>query len=309
MTILSVALVAIYGLFIEYFWGWNSVLAQWADLGWGLTLLAVSLLIITYFIRTHRIGDYFRPRTDGQFLRLYRLTQMHNLFNIMLPFRVGEASFPVLMRAQFGITLAEGTAALLMMRLFDLHALASVGLLGLALAAPFKALALLLWAGFLALPLIVAALRHRLLAVAEALLPIGFAGFVDRLRAGLPRNRAAFLRVWFLTIANWLLKIAIIGWIFSAFSGQDFTPALGGALGGELSSVLPVHGPGGVGTYPGGIIAGALSLGAPTGEGSLAALTRAAINVHLLILVSAFTGAGLGLFISSRKFQYMSGSR
>lgn len=299
MTTLSIAMVVIYGLFIEFFWGWSSVLAEWAMLGWDVALAAIMLLMLTYLIRTHRIADYFRPRIDGHFWQLYRLTQTHNLLNIMLPFRAGEASFPLLMRTQFGVTLPEATAALLVMRLFDLHALASVAFLGvvwqLTLSAPVEIVAFTLLAVFAALPLILAAFHHRFFHLAPDWLPARLAGFVSELRAGLPRNRAAFFRVWLLTLANWLIKVVIISWIFSAFSGQGLGPALGGALGGELSSVLPVHGPAGIGTYQGGIIAGALSLGAPTSEGMLRVLTHAAIHVHLLILVSAFMGAGLGL--------------
>ena len=49
----------------------------------------------------------------------------------------------------------------------------------------------------------------------------------------------------------------------------------GGALGGELSSVLPVHAPAGVGTYPAGITAGAISFGAATDKSALELLGSA----------------------------------
>ncbi len=60
--------------------------------------------------------------------------------------------------------------------------------------------------------------------------------------------------------------------------------AFGGALGGELSSVLPFHAPGGVGTYPAGIVAGAVSFGASASPDAMVRLAAAAVNaVHVKV--------------------------
>jgi hypothetical protein len=75
------------------------------------------------------------------------------------------------------------------------------------------------------------------------------------------------------------------------------TARFGAALGGELSSVLPVHAPAGIGTYPAGIVAGAAAFGADGGKESLALLARAAINAHLLTAVAALVGLAFALLI------------
>ena len=76
---------------------------------------------------------------------------------------------------------------------------------------------------------------------------------------------------------------------------------LGGAVGGELSSVLPFHAPAGVGTYPAGIAAGAVAFGAARSGPSFSELLQAAVNGHLLIVVSALAATALALPLSSRK--------
>ena len=123
VTLLTMAVVAFYAIFIEWIWGWGAILAGWRTVGLPTILVALALLVGTYFIRTHRMQDYFPRETAGQFLRLFRVTQVHNLLNIMLPFRAGETSFPLLMRSEFGVPLAHGATALLVLRLMDLHAL------------------------------------------------------------------------------------------------------------------------------------------------------------------------------------------
>jgi hypothetical protein len=59
-------------------------------------------------------------------------------------------------------------------------------------------------------------------------------------------------------------------------------------IGGELGSVLPVHGVAGMGTYEAGVMAGL----APQGVALTAALA-AAVNLHLFILGATVLGAGL----------------
>ena len=58
--------------------------------------------------------------------------------------------------------------------------------------------------------------------------------------------------------------------------------------------------PGGVGTYPAGITAGAIALGASSERLALAALAQASVNAHLLIIVSALTGTAISLPLGRR---------
>ncbi|MDE1994577.1 MAG: flippase-like domain-containing protein [Rhizobiaceae bacterium] len=301
MTLLTLSVVVAYAAFIEWFWGWGSILAQWGKVGVFPIIFALVLLTGTYFLRTWRIYDYFPKETAGHFAALFRVTQIHNLLNIMMPFRTGETSFPVLMRSEFGIPIARGTSALFVMRLLDLHALLVAAGVGLALASPHRALAWVLWAAFLVLPVIGFALRRPLIRFAAGVLPKKVQGLVHEIERGLPVDAGAFARAWMTTLVNWLVKVAVLVWALSLMNVSPLSASFGGALGGELSSVLPVHAPGGVGTYPAGITAGAIAFGASGKKAALDNLAQASINTHLLIIVSSLIGTALGLLVSRKR--------
>jgi uncharacterized membrane protein YbhN (UPF0104 family) len=295
MTLTTVAIVLLYAVFIQWVWGWQSVIALWNGAGWGSALVALLLLLATYVLRTWRIYDYFPKETGGRFGVLLRLVQVHNLLNIMLPFRTGEASFPLLMKREFGLSAARGTAALFVMRLFDLHALLAAAGIGLVLQTG-KTWAWVLWLAFLILPAVAFALRRHALGLAARILPGRAHKLLGEVESGLPLDAKAFARAWAATLVNWFTKIAVLAWVLGLLGDLSLAPGFGGALGGELSSVLPVHAPAGVGTYPAGITAGALAFGADAGKDALAELGRAAVNTHLLVIVSSLVGTALSLF-------------
>jgi uncharacterized membrane protein YbhN (UPF0104 family) len=297
IALFAASLILVYAVFVQWMWGWTSILAAWREVGLPKILLALALLVGTYFVRAHRIRDYFPRETAGRFLRLFRVTQVHNILNIVLPLRTGETSFPLLMRSEFGVPLAHGTSALLVLRLLDLHALLAAAGVGLVAAAGFSAWACAAWLVFLVSPLAAVPFRAPLLAAARARLPQRFSKLVDEIDHGIPRDLAAFVRAWLLTVLNWGIKVAALAWVLGLMGVGPVAACFGGALGGELSSVLPVHAPAGVGTYPAGIVAGAAAFGADKDAASLATLARASINTHLLAVVSALAGAGLSLVL------------
>ncbi|MBZ7920932.1 flippase-like domain-containing protein [Ensifer adhaerens] len=300
MTLLSAAAIAAYAAFVEWFWGWPALLKQWSEIGFGSAVSALVLLVATYFIRCYRIYDYFPKETAGRFLPLFRVTQVHNLLNIMLPFRAGETSFPLLMRSEFSVPLARGTSALLVMRLLDLHALLVVAAVGLVIGRGSA----VLWAAWLAAfvsPLLLFLLKNQVIALARRLLPTKLDAIVDELEAGVPANIVAFLRAWGMTILNWAVKVIVLAWVLAFMGVAPLAACFGGALGGELSSVLPMHAPAGVGTYPAAIAAGAVSFGAHADRAGLEQLAAAGVNAHLLIIVSAVAGTMLSMALGRRR--------
>lgn len=297
ITVLTVAAIVLYAAFIQWVWGWGAILAGWLAVGLPSIVVALALLVGTYFIRTHRMQDYFPRETRGQFLRLFRVTQVHNLLNIMLPFRTGETSFPLLMRSEFGVPLAHGTAALLVLRLLDLHALLAAAGLGLIAGAARPYLAALLWALFLVLPLLLFPLKRPLMDAVHGRASGKVARIAAEIDNGLPSDMAAFIRAWLLTVLNWGVKVLVLAWLLGLMGVLPLAATFGGALGGELSSVLPVHAPAGVGTYPAGITAGAAAFGAGHDRAALDILARASVNAHLLMIVSALAGTGLSLLL------------
>ena len=225
---------------------------------------------------------------------------MHNLLNIMLPFRAGETSFPLLMRTEFAVPVAQGASALLVLRLLDLHALLAAGGLGLVATAARPYLASVLWALFLVLPLVLFPLRKPLVGALRGRLPARLGQLMTEIDAGIPADISAFTRAWMLTVLNWGVKVLVLAWVLGLMGVLPLAAAFGGALGGEISSVLPVHAPAGVGTYPAGIAAGAAAFGSARDAVTLDVLARASINTHLLMLVSALLGTGLSLVVGAR---------
>ncbi len=297
IAFLTAALILVYVAFVQWIWGWPYIIAAWQEVGVANILLALVLLVGTYFVRAHRIKDYFPRETAGRFLWLFRVTQVHNILNIMLPLRTGETSFPLLMRSEFGVPLAHGTSALLVLRLLDLHALLAAAGVGLVAGAGFSLLACGLWLAFLVSPLAAFPFRDPVLAVARKKLPQRFTELVDEVDDGIPRNLAAFIRAWALTVLNWGVKVLVLAWVLALMGVGPLAACFGGALGGEISSVLPVHAPAGVGTYPAGIAAGAAAFGADRDAGAAAVLAKASINTHLLMIVSALAGTGVSLLL------------
>lgn len=295
MTLGTIAIILLYAVFIQWVWGWQSIVSLWSGAGWSTALVALAALLGTYVLRTWRIYDYFPTETGGHFGTLLRLVQVHNLLNVMLPFRTGEASFPLLMKREFGLGIARATSALLVMRLFDLHALLAAAGTGLALEIG-AAWAWALWLAFLILPATAFALRRHAFRLAAKVLPNTARSLLEEVEAGLPSDTGAFVRAWGATLVNWFTKIAVLAWVLSLLGGLTVAAGFGGALGGELSSVLPVHAPAGVGTYPAGITAGAIAFGADSERQALLSLGQAAVNTHLLVIVSSLVGTALSLF-------------
>jgi len=283
--VLSLAIAGGFIAFVEWYAGWLDLLAPWRALSPFALVAATGLMILTHAARAMRVHDYFGAVVAGRRLDCLRLVLQHNLFNNLLPMRSGELAFPVLMARRFGIRAGESVPGLLWFRLLDLHTLV---LLATPVLAPFLPMALLLpaMAAWLLLPWLGWRGSHRLLGAVEA--RGGRPGaLATRVRAGLPRTDRVFWKSQTWTLVTWSLKLAVFVWLLLQFAPLSVLHALPGAIGGELTSVLPIHGAGGFGTYEAGIVAGSLASGL---DGAV--LLRAAVNLHLFVLgVTLLTGA------------------
>ncbi|TVR63092.1 MAG: UPF0104 family protein [Candidatus Competibacteraceae bacterium] len=290
---LWLGLALLLGVVVGVQWaiGWPQLLAPWRTLAPTTLALAVLLASLSYVARAVRVYDYFLPETRGGFAACLKLTLLHNLFNNLLPMRAGEVSFPVLLNRYFAMPLPRSLAGLLWFRLMDLHALAAVALVAVGghwLNGWQVGLLTLIWLG---LPwglfrwsptAALAGFGHRL--------PPRWQDRLTQARAGLPKTPAAFWRAWFWTLSNWLVKLAVFAWILQWFAPMPAAAAWLGAIGGDLTSVLPVHGIAGAGTYEAGVVAALLPFGVPA-----TAALAAAVNLHLFMLGLSLAGGALAL--------------
>lgn len=285
-TALNLAVLVAFVVAVEHYWGWSRLLSPWRRLPVGEVVLALAGLLLSYGVRAARIYMAEEDIPRGRYGQCLRLVLLNNAFNLLLPMRSGEASFPILMRRWFAIDAGRATGILVWLRLLDLHVLAAVGVLCAAggwldrysIAAEWAPLAAV---ACVAAPVILFVLRKPLARRLQ-----GRDGRIARLAlqvlAGLPPHFGGLLRDLALTWLSWTVKLAALGWVLSQLAGLHPTLGILGAIGGDLSTVLPIHAPGGFGTYEAGVLAILAPAMTPT-----ATLLAAAVDLHLLVLTTA----------------------
>ena len=272
---------------------WRELAAGFARLDARALLPALAGLALSYGLRSLRVYDEFRheSRAQGRYIACLRIVLVHNALVNVLPFRGGEAAFPLLLRQTFGTPMPRALASLFWFRLQDALV---VGIVAMAV-----------WPG------LAPALRG---AAVVALLLLAFclprwaradhdwadrgplAAKLARLRDALGESTRHARLGWLWTVANWSVKLAAQSWLLAALLDLPLTGAAAGALGAELAAILPIQGVAGFGTYEAGAAAALL----PAGIAFEAGL-RAALTLHLFIIASAVTAGALAALLSARK--------
>jgi len=287
--VLGVGLLAAVVLLVHAIVGWRTVLSPWKEMPTGPLAVSLALVLGSYALRAVRIHRYFAPDTSGSFPRSFRLILLHNLFNNLLPMRSGEASFPILMKTEFAVPFSRSVPGLFYLRAMDLHFLLLLGAVALLSGhgpALWGAVVLLL-----PLPYLAYILQGRL----RAATPGGTNRIEELIRRGLdglPGTPATFWWTWLWTAVNWGVKLLVFAWILRSFTAVPFGTALLGSVTGEISSVLPIHGVAGAGTYEAGVALGLLPLGVDA-ETAL----RGGVNLHLFVLGASLLSGGMALLI------------
>lgn len=293
---LQVLVLAVFAAAIQHWWGFARLLSPWSQVPLALVAVVVVTQFASYSLRALRIylAESRIPR--GAWGQCLQLILLNNALNLILPARTGEASFPILMQRWFRVPIAEGAGTLLWLRLLDLNVLVVLALLTFApalLPLPFT-MWLLLALMAAVIPLLAPTLHHRL-----SLLLSGREGkaakLLKKVLAGIPQRPAQVLLDLGLSWSAWGIKLAALAAVFAALAQLSPVAALLGAIGGDLSTVLPLHTPGGFGTYEAGVIAFASPLAPPT-----AALLAAAVNLHILVLGIALAAGALAWLTQPR---------
>jgi hypothetical protein len=290
--ILGIGLFLALILLVQGSVGWGTVLSPWREMPAGELAAAFLLVFGSYGLRTVRVHRFFAPETSGHFLRSFRLILLHNLFNNLLPMRSGEASFPILMKREFRVPFSHSVPGLFYLRLMDLHFLL---LLAAALLSLERGLPALVALGFLLpLPFLAFLFQERIRPAPGA--SEGWIGrLLERGMKGLPGTPSVFWWTWLWTCVNWGVKLLAFAWILRMFTSLPYPTALLGSITGEASSVLPIHGVAGAGTYEAGVAVGLLPLGVDT-EVAL----RGGVNLHLFVLGASLLSGAIALLLPVR---------
>lgn len=277
---------------------------RWRGLGEVLQRLSAPTLALSatgfamsYLLRALRIYDEFRVQAGGRFGTCLRITLIHNAMINVVPFRGGEAAFPLLLRQNFGVPLPRAIASLFWLRLQDafvvmalaaavwpglhpaLKAIAVAGVLLMAWWLPRWARAPHAWADSSGITAKFAKVRD------------AFAESTKHARYG-----------WVWTIANWSVKLAAQAWLLSALIPASLDVGAAGALGAELAAILPVQGVAGFGTYEAGAAAALLPSGVPLQAG-----LQVALALHLFVIACAVTSGAVAWLFPAKAAAEMRG--
>ena len=211
-----------------------------------------------------------------------RLAFLHNAAVVLVPFRVGELGYPVLVRQLVNASWQQCIRSLMWLRFQD-----GVVLITMAL---------------LILPFINIEIRLFIL----CLFVITFFGTrrwwlgLLRSRHFLSRQLRAFLHQrsdgwgWLWSISNWVSKLFVVSLLIQSLTNLEILRTLKGALTGELSALLPLTGPAGFGTYEIGVWSG---LGLPWSQ--MNQLMASILLTHLFFLMISLVFALVFLVLDS----------
>ena len=270
--------------------GWHNVMDAWRDVP-PLTILVMGIITISsYLLRAARFYLYFGHSAGHPFLSYTRISFLHNAFNNFLPMRLGEASFPLLMKQQFGYPLLQTSAGLVWIRLLDLHWL--LVLLSLVACVQFGTVWLATTGALLAAPLLLLWQRDNLI----RLLPQRRQEQLQGLRHYAPANRWMLIKLYGITITVWCSKLLAFTVIMLSFLDIPVAQGVLAVISADLSSVLPIHGLAGSGTFEAAMLMALLPLGVARSD-----VLLAAVNVHLYLLLTTLLVVPLALAIPSHR--------
>jgi hypothetical protein len=256
---------------------------------WPSLAAAMALSAAVQWLRAWRFSvmtDDTAKLPDGALVAIaFKL----NFFNFVLPFRLGELSYPVLMRRAFGQPMLQAAGVLILARLLDLCTVSAILLLTAA------------WVGASDAPLspsLVGALGTGLALLPFALAFVPLAQTAGPLRtatvaAGLVamRSRTARLVVVLLSYAIWLTfgGLAILA-ARAVVDGFSAAPAMLGAAATNLAFALPINGIAGLGPAQAAWVLAVTRAGVGWNEAVVTAL-----SVYAVVLTSALLGGAIAM--------------
>ena len=293
--IFSIAAVGLYACVIQHYYGWQKILLAWHEVSPLKLVLCLALMFFTYAVRAARIHDFFSPSPDYPLASCLKIMLTHNLLNNLMPMRTGEASFPLLMRREFGTPLASATALLVLFRIMDFQILMVLGCLCFLMFSSAHTWQLWVMPVLILAPLTLFPLKKYLQRMAPKFVGYKFEQKFVQVLDILPSNFFTLLRMWLLSWLSWGTKLVVFTFIMLWFADVDWWSAMGATFAGELGSIIPIHSPGGLGTYEASMLGISAMLGL-RGDWIL----FAGVQLHLLIIFSTLLSGVVGYFIPSR---------
>ncbi len=266
-----------------------SLAQDFLALPWTVVVLAIVGLVLTYLLRGWRVCREFQQFPKMRFGAALQVVLWHNASVNVMPFRSGEAAFPWLLNRRFDISLTRATASLLWLRIQDACVVLMLGIWVLADIEMFVRV-------LLSIGLVVAAFLFAKWSQASTLTPLTQWPwkYLNGFRQALAESNAHSPEGWWITLANWVIKLSVQAMLFVTLLEVGFQTGLAGTLGAEFASVTPLQGVAGIGSYEAASAAAMLPWGV---EWSLG--LRSALVVHLVVLFCALSCAAIAGVVSA----------
>lgn len=228
--------------------------------------IAFVLYVGSYLTRTFR---WKLTLSINQFKKLFKITAFNTVFNIFMPFRTGELSFFYMLKKE-NIPISESAVSFVSVRIFDALSLFAVFGMSFFLFKGMPLLAILViilmsLAAFV-LKFLVSFIKHEKIKA-----------FHDTKLT--PKN---IMVLYVLSVLTFILKFTAFYLVLPSGVDLSFVEAFFAASAGDLTTILPIHGIAGIGTYEGGY-AGLLILFGIDKETAL----LSSVFVHLFMLMGA----------------------
>ena len=217
---------------------------------------------------------------------------VHNTANNLAPMRLGELALPMLARWLGNVEFSVGLTSLLWIRLLDLLSLVGISICIVFLPTAGTIMLALLAALVFLTPLLIALLVPK---TQQIRLP----QILEQARSQLiyeAQNGKRLHRMWRLTILAWLSKLMGMGVLLATLTGIPMTVVITTILGAELSSILPIHGLAGAGSYEAGGIIGSTLMGL-----SPVLALEMTIQLHIYVLSLTAVFGILGVLLLSKR--------
>ena len=238
---------------------------------------------------------------DIPLLKLFGISILYNLSNMVLPSKLGELSYPYLLNKFAGLNITEGLASLIASRVYDLFIILTIFLfasIGFQSFLKINLFLIILLAGLLiSLPFLVFFYMSSLLMLASNVLERISKGFgtinkkpcqwTQRKIHEMSEDfcaikaRVTSFSVTLTSLATWIMVV----WAFYSFLRGfgieiSFLKVVFGSTVGLMTSSLPISGIGNWGTLEAGWVAGFLMVGLSK-EKAIAT----GLGVHILLLI------------------------
>ena len=232
--------------------------------------IAFALYFLSYITRTIRWKITLEIK---DFIKLFRITAFNTIFNIFLPFRTGEFSFFYMLKKE-NISFKDSAISFIVVRLFD-----AISLFTLFFAS------LLVYKGAYILALVLVLIAPFGIYVIKYL-----SNFV-KIKKLQDFNRDVLtlknmLTLYILSIGTFFLKFTSFYFVLPEGVKLSFIESFFASASGDITTILPIHGLAGIGTYEAGFVGILVFMGI---NKELALLS--AVFIHLFILLgSAIVG-------------------